>query len=188
MASNVAPLPQHTRSILRSTVILASLVQLVSELIQNSLDANARNIEIAVDCDEWSCLVQDNGDGIAKDDLEIIASGSSSRYATSKTHGAELKTFGFRGEALASISDLSILEISSRTQKSRQSWSIILRGTQSLYSGPSIRWKREMQGTTVCVRDAFYNVRCKHGVTILLTICSSLSVGTPTPILHEPLN
>ena len=105
--SGIAPLPPQTRSILRSTIILPSLVSLVSELIQNSLDANASNLEISIDCEEWSCSVQDDGGGISKDDLDVIANtdqpGISSRYSTSKTHGtsnAYPTTLGFRGEGM----------------------------------------------------------------------------------------
>jgi Histidine kinase-, DNA gyrase B-, and HSP90-like ATPase len=102
----IAPLPLHTRSILRSTIILTSLVQLVSELIQNSLDANARSIDVGIDCDEWSCVVQDDGDGMSKNDLDVIANveqpgSTSSRYSTSKSFvvsDTEPGTLGFRGE------------------------------------------------------------------------------------------
>ena len=146
----IAPLPPRTRSFLRSTVILSSLVQVVSELIQNSLDASARTIQVAIDCDEWSCWVQDDGTGFTIDDLESLANNSkadSMRYSTSKVSGGDHTSFGFRGEgephvliardpgltlnigrpisALASIADLSVLEISSRTAKARQSWSVI---------------------------------------------------------------
>ena len=146
----IAPLPSRTRSILRSTVILTSLVQVVSELIQNSLDANARSIQVGIDCDEWSCWVQDDGTGLTIDDLESLANNckaDSMRYSTSKVSGGDHTSFGFRGEgeprshigrvgriaelsliiALASIADLSVLEISSRTVRARQSWSTILK-------------------------------------------------------------
>jgi len=97
----IALLPPRTRSILRSTVILASLVQVVSELIQNSLDANARSIQVGIDCDEWSCWVQDDGTGFTIDNLESLANDcktDSMRYSTSKVPGGNHASFGFRGE------------------------------------------------------------------------------------------
>ena len=97
----IAPLPPRTRSILRSTVILASLVQVVSELVQNSLDANARTIQVGIDCDEWSCWVEDDGTGFTIDDLESLANNckaDSMRYSTSKVSGGDHASLGFRGE------------------------------------------------------------------------------------------
>ena len=96
----IKPLPQRTRSLLRSTVILTSLVQVVSELIQNSLDANARSIQVGIDCDDWSSWVQDDGTGFTIDGLELLAhycKADSLRYSTSKVSDGD-HTFGFRGE------------------------------------------------------------------------------------------
>ena len=60
--------------------------------------------------------------------------------------------------ALASAADLSCIEISSRTSRSKESWSIILKGGEQLYYGPSTRWRRESSGTSVLLRDVFFNV------------------------------
>ncbi|KAK7470351.1 DNA mismatch repair protein [Stygiomarasmius scandens] len=152
-----------TRAKLRSTQILTSLPQVVSELFQNSLDSGARNIEIGVNCEEWMCWVRDDGHGMSRDDLAALAkSPDDGRYGTSKAYSPDtlniLSTFGFRGEALASAADLCCLEICSRTARARETWSIILKEGQTLYSGPAVRWRRESHGTTVCVRDAFYNL------------------------------
>ncbi|KAH7916257.1 hypothetical protein BJ138DRAFT_1139943 [Hygrophoropsis aurantiaca] len=153
----------ETRAKLRSTQILTSLPQIISELMQNSLDAGATQIDIGVDCEEWSCWVRDDGTGISKDGLAVIGQGfEGGRYGTSKAYNPasleSIATFGFRGEALSSAADLCCLEISSRTSKSRESWSVILKGGKSLYIGPSIRWRRESPGTVVCIRDAFFSL------------------------------
>ncbi|OBZ76731.1 DNA mismatch repair protein Mlh3 [Grifola frondosa] len=139
--------------------------QIISELVQNSLDAGARQVDIGVDCEDWGCWVRDDGAGISRDGLAVIAGDfkdGRGRYATSKAYTPasldEVTTFGFRGEALASAADLSCLEISSRTARSRESLSVILKGGATLYSGISTRWRRESPGTVVCVRDAFYNL------------------------------
>ena len=65
-----------TRVKLRSTQILTSLPQIVTELVQNSLDARATAIDIGVDCQEWYCWVKDNGFGISKDGLSVLGQGS----------------------------------------------------------------------------------------------------------------
>lgn len=70
-----------TRTKLRSTQILTSLPQIVSELFQNSLDASAKQIEIVVNCAEWSCWVRDNAYGMNQDSL--ITLGTEGRYGES---------------------------------------------------------------------------------------------------------
>lgn len=72
MSTELRHLPGATQSKLRSSQILTSLPQLVSELIQNSLDAGAGHVEIGVDCEEWSCWVKDDGSGMSKSDLSAL--------------------------------------------------------------------------------------------------------------------
>lgn len=74
-------LPSATQSKLRSTQILVSLPQVVSELIQNSLDAEATHVDVGVDCEAWSCWVRDDGAGMSKIDLEAFERGG--RYGES---------------------------------------------------------------------------------------------------------
>lgn len=74
-------LNEPTQAKIRSTQILTTLPQIVSELIQNSLDAKASHIDVGLDSDNWMCWVRDDGLGITKQDLEALASdGSDMRY------------------------------------------------------------------------------------------------------------
>ena len=66
-------LSEPVRTRLRSTQLLISLPQVVSELVQNSLDASASHIEIGVDCQEWECWVKDDGHGIARNGLDALS-------------------------------------------------------------------------------------------------------------------
>ncbi|KAI0065990.1 hypothetical protein BV25DRAFT_1797687 [Artomyces pyxidatus] len=162
-AASIHHLPEPVRTKLRSAQILTSLPQVVSELVQNSLDAGARQIEIGIDCETWECWVKDDGTGVSRDGMSELSKGfESGRYNTSKTYAPlsldNTSAFGFRGEALASAADVSCLEISSRTKRSRESWSVIVKGGKCLYHGPSTRWRRENPGTVVCMRDIFYNL------------------------------
>lgn len=74
-SSALQKLDSETCSKIRSTQILTSLPQIVSELVQNSLDAGAKNVEIGMDMTEWACWVRDDGAGMNKSGLELIAQG-----------------------------------------------------------------------------------------------------------------
>ena len=114
-------LSEPVRTRLRSTHILTSLPQVVSQLVQNALDASASHIDIGVDCQEWECWVKDDGNGITRSGLDSISkSYEAGRYSTSLLHQSrtrsrftsepdtskahtlgslgEICTFGFRGE------------------------------------------------------------------------------------------
>ena len=65
-------LTAETRTKLRSAQILTSLPIIISELMQNAIDAGASQIDIGVDCAEWSCWVMDNGSGITREGLRKL--------------------------------------------------------------------------------------------------------------------
>lgn len=103
---------------LRSAFIITTYVSCIEELVQNAIDASATNISIYLRRDQWSCRVQDNGRGIRPTDLAKLGQ----RYYTSKayTHVGlkDVNTFGFRGEALASLAESSVVHIHSRHEDS----------------------------------------------------------------------
>jgi DNA mismatch repair protein MLH3 len=71
-----------TQAKLRSTQILTTLPQIISELIQNSLDAKANHIDIGINFEDWMCWVRDDGTGIRKQDLDAFCADVSMRYRT----------------------------------------------------------------------------------------------------------
>src|SRR6516225_1292680 len=96
----------------------------VKELVENSLDAGASQIEIDIEQGGVRLIrVRDNGAGIHQDDLPLALS----RHATSKIQQpqdlAQIMTLGFRGEALASISSVSRLTLTSALQK-KSGWQV----------------------------------------------------------------
>ncbi|MDE6504552.1 MAG: DNA mismatch repair endonuclease MutL [Clostridia bacterium] len=131
----------------------------VKELIENSLDAKATDIEIYIEQGGKQLIkVVDNGSGIEKEDLcDAFAP-----HATSKISAVEdldfIQTLGFRGEALASISVISKTEIISVTQ-GNQAWKITCDGGNVGQIVPAALEK----GTIINVRNLFYNtpVRAK---------------------------
>ncbi|KAL4027258.1 hypothetical protein IC575_015721 [Cucumis melo] len=158
----IKPLPKSVRNSVRAGVILYDVTKVVEELVYNSLDAGASKISIFIGIGTSYVKVVDDGSGITRDGLVLLGE----RYVTSKFHDLidmDLKggTFGFRGEALASISDLSLVEIITRACGRANGYRKVLKGCKCLYLGID---DMEDFGTTVIVRDLFYNqpVRRKH--------------------------
>lgn len=65
----LARLSQPTRARLRSSQILTTLAQIVSELVQNSLDAGAKHVDVGIDAEGWECWVRDDGCGVSRENL-----------------------------------------------------------------------------------------------------------------------
>ena len=129
------------------------------ELLENSLDAGARKIELEVrEGGAKSLIVRDDGFGIDKADMELAVS----RHATSKINSADdlfkIDGFGFRGEALASIASVSRLTLRSRTADSDTGWELVLEGGRLLSSKPS----PQSVGTFIGVEDLFYNTPARR--------------------------
>ncbi|MBV2121847.1 MAG: DNA mismatch repair endonuclease MutL [Candidatus Thiodiazotropha sp. (ex Ctena orbiculata)] len=132
----------------------------IKELVENSLDAGARHIEIEIEQGGIKRLrVRDDGVGIPQQELNLALS----RHATSKVSQFEdlesLQSMGFRGEALPSISSVSRLRLTSRHQDTEQAWEVSGDGTdQALQCKPAAH----PQGTSVEVRDLFYNTPARR--------------------------
>ncbi|MGH6872998.1 MAG: DNA mismatch repair endonuclease MutL [Rhizomicrobium sp.] len=127
----------------------------VKELVENALDAGARRIEIAASNGGADLiLVEDDGEGMAADDLAL----SVERHATSKLPDDNLSrivTMGFRGEALPSIGAVARLAISSRTQTG-EAHAIRVEGGAVSSPAPAAFRARGQSGTRVDVRELFY--------------------------------
>lgn len=131
----------------------------VKELIENSLDAKATEIEIYIERGGKQLIkVVDNGSGIERDDMRAAFF----PHATSKISSAEdldkITTLGFRGEALASISVIARVELTSVTRGNSAYKVACIDGNAGAVEPAALDC-----GTTICVRDLFYNtpVRAK---------------------------
>ena len=124
----------------------------VRELVENALDAGATQIDILARDGGLSFIsVTDNGSGMSASDLELAVE----RHATSKMVTDDLlniKTMGFRGEALPSIGAVSRLTITSRRKNDEHAWSIFVDGGAKHAVQPAAQGI----GTTIEVRDLFY--------------------------------
>jgi len=197
----IARLARRTASLVRSAVVVPSLQSILAELVHNSLDANTRSVHCSVDLDTWTIRCDDSGYGIPHSDLQLLArsstGGDSCRsHLTSKHAPGDdgPASYGFRGEALASIRDLATLDILTRPLAARddgaQTWHCVLRGERCL-AFEQAQVDRTTPGTTVTVRDIFHKVRCAplprfrlSSPTFKLALMSGRSCAAPrTPPL-----
>lgn len=146
-------LDENVSNIIAAGEVVENPASLIKELFENSIDANAKNIEIIIEnfCDYIK--ITDDGIGMQKDDLYL----SIERHATSKISKKEdifnLTTFGFRGEALASIASVCKLELSSKTENDKLGHKITAFGGNIIKSADTAM----KTGTIIEIRDLFYN-------------------------------
>lgn len=124
----------------------------VKELIENSIDANANQIEIFTKDGGEEIIVIDDGEGILKEDLPLTIE----KHATSKIKTLQdierILSFGFRGEALSSLASISLLEIQSKHITETTGHQLIVRGGEIL----SLKPFPCNQGTKIIVKELFY--------------------------------
>lgn len=124
----------------------------IKELVENSIDAGARNIEVTlVDGGKSLIVVADNGKGMSADDLSLAVE----RHATSKLPDDDLfhiNFLGFRGEALPSIASVARVSITSRQKDSENAWKIEVNGGEKQDIMPAAY----PLGTRIEVRDIFF--------------------------------
>ena len=132
----------------------------VKELLENSLDAGARRLTIEIESGGVKLLrIRDDGHGIPKDDLSLALS----RHATSKISELEdlegVATLGFRGEALASISSVSRLTLTSNVEGQESGWQAQVEGRDmEAHMMPA----PHPIGTTIEVKDLFFNTPARR--------------------------
>ncbi|XP_045918804.1 DNA mismatch repair protein Mlh3 isoform X1 [Micropterus dolomieu] len=158
MNTMIKCLPKEVQGKLRSGVAIPSLQQCVEELILNSIDAEATCVGVRMDMEAFKVQVIDNGTGLTAEDMECVGN----RYYTSKCSTVEdldnLSSYGFRGEALASIVCLATLvEISSRTRSSVKTHVKIFNDGRGMDVFEA-ETTRPSAGTTVVICNFFHNM------------------------------
>ena len=129
------------------------------ELIENSIDAGARHLRIALKAGGRSLIqVSDNGTGMSRDDAMLAFE----RHATSKLRQASdllaIATLGFRGEALPSIASVARVTLQTRTEEEESGTIVEIQGGRMR----DVRDAALATGTSIAVRDLFYNVPARR--------------------------
>ncbi|KTW28453.1 hypothetical protein T552_01715 [Pneumocystis carinii B80] len=162
LSKRILPLDIAVVSKIAAGEIIRRPCNALKELIENCVDAGATSIDILVKGGGLKLLqVSDNGHGIMKEDLPILCE----RFTTSKLRTLEdlssISTYGFRGEALASISYISFLTIITKTTGSSCAWEAnYLNGkliSPKLGESSNPKPAAGKKGTQIVVKDLFYN-------------------------------
>ncbi|MEZ9511804.1 DNA mismatch repair endonuclease MutL [Vibrio breoganii] len=153
-------LPARLANQIAAGEVVERPASVVKELVENSIDAGATRIDIDIEKGGSKLIrIRDNGKGIIKDELQLALS----RHATSKITTLDdleaIMSLGFRGEALASISSVSRLTLTSRTATQEQAWAAYSEGRDMQVK---LQPTAHPVGTSVEVLDLFFNTPARR--------------------------
>ncbi|ELY3835736.1 DNA mismatch repair endonuclease MutL [Cronobacter turicensis] len=153
-------LPPQLANQIAAGEVVERPASVVKELVENSLDAGATRIDIDIERGGAKLIrIRDNGGGIKKDELALALA----RHATSKIASLDdleaIISLGFRGEALASISSVSRLTLTSRTADQHEAWQAYAEGRDM---DVTVKPAAHPVGTTLEVLDLFYNTPARR--------------------------
>lgn len=149
-------LPISVSSQITAGEIIERPASVVKELLENSIDAKSKNIDINIEANGFKLItIKDDGYGINKDELLLAIS----PHATSKisvfSDLTNINTFGFRGEALSSIRSVSRMTLISCFKNNNIGWKIY---TEGLFQKNILQPIAHPMGTTIIVENLFYNI------------------------------
>jgi DNA mismatch repair protein MutL len=156
---HIRPLPDHLINQIAAGEVVERPAAALKELLENSLDAGARAIDIDLNGGGVRLIrVADDGFGIDREELALAVA----RHATSKIATppdlAAIATLGFRGEALASIAAVSRLSLTSRSRDKPHAWRLEVDGGELAVPQPAAL----ASGTTVTVQELYFNTPARR--------------------------
>lgn len=152
-------LPESVANRIAAGEVIERPASMLKELLENAVDSGADNIEVSIEeAGIKSMIVEDNGVGIRFEELPLAIT----HHATSKIYSIEdldsIYTLGFRGEALASISDVTNLEIVSKSEDENHGGKIIVEAGKIIEHKPAAASK----GTKIIAKNLFFNIPARY--------------------------
>ena len=159
MSDIIRLLPDAIANQIAAGEVIQRPASVVKELLENSIDSGARIIQLIIkDAGRTLIQVVDDGCGMTDTDARMCFE----RHATSKISKIEdlfsLYTFGFRGEAMASIAAVAQVEMKTRLHDQEVGTQLIIEGSKVLSQEPC----SHQPGTSIAVRNLFYNVPARR--------------------------
>jgi len=159
LTTTIAILPEHLANKIAAGEVVQRPESVVKELVENSIDAGAKTISIVIK-EGGKSLIQISDDGMGMNEEDAVI--AFARHATSKIRSYEdletIRTLGFRGEALASITAVAHVELKTRRAADEV-------GTLVRIEGGDVREQSKTSaqpGTTITVRNLFYNTPARR--------------------------
>ncbi|MEO7431581.1 MAG: DNA mismatch repair endonuclease MutL [Dokdonella sp.] len=157
--SRIRSLPSDLVNQIAAGEVIERPASVVKELVENSLDAGARRIDIDIEQGGAGLIrIRDDGSGIVADDLPLAISAHATSKIASFDDLERVGTLGFRGEALPSIASVSRFALISRRIGAESAWRIEVDGGKPRTQSPA----QLPVGTQVDVRDLFYNLPARR--------------------------
>lgn len=159
MADQIKVLPEKLANMIAAGEVIERPASVVKELVENAIDAGGERISVEIKSGGKQLIrVMDDGRGMSREDAVLAFE----RHATSKIAGEDdlyrIGTFGFRGEALASIASVARVEVTTNTQGEAAGTRVRIDGG----SAPKVWDAGRAAGTTVAVSQLFYNVPARR--------------------------
>jgi DNA mismatch repair protein MutL len=150
----IRTLPDDVARRIAAGEVVERPASVVKELVENAVDAGARRVTVmTVGGGESLIEVRDDGSGMSREDVELAPHNFSTSKIADASDLERIRTYGFRGEALASISAVSRFELVSSDDVRGEGWRVHIAGKEILERGPA----PHARGTTVRVQDLFFN-------------------------------
>ncbi|XP_049960832.1 PMS1 protein homolog 1-like [Schistocerca serialis cubense] len=155
---SVALLPSSTIRLVTTTQVITTVSSVVKELIENSLDAGATNIEVRLERNGLEKIeIKDNGCGIKPSDVANVCLSSYTSKIQNYSDLGTLSTYGFRGEALSSLCQVSSITITTKTASDNIAMTYMISQDGSILNSRPSHFGN-VSGTHIVVTDLFKNL------------------------------